>query len=109
MRLERLSPNPQPLFLVVKPGSNILYRFFLEIPFPVSVTSIIILGEWALISIIIDPLPSIASSAFFNRFSITQSNKGGDIIAYTGLRGVFMINFTFSGDLFLMYSTMLLT
>ena len=27
------------------------------------------------------PLPSIASRAFFNKFSITQSNNGGEIFA----------------------------
>ena len=31
---------------------------------------------------VMEPLPSIASSAFFKRFSMTQSNSGAEIFAF---------------------------
>ena len=40
------SPNPQPLFLVVNPGSNICSISFGSIPFPESFTSIDINGYY---------------------------------------------------------------
>ena len=75
-------------------------------PFPVSFTSIKICAASSFISMFMLPRPSIESSAFFKRFSITQSNSGAFIIAITSvLPKVFTVKFTFSVALRFIYAT----
>src|SRR5688500_3961462 len=81
IRFDKLSPSPQPRFFVVYPGLKTLLIFCAAMHFPVSVTSIIILVLFSCIDKLIDPFLSMASRAFFSKFSITQSNKGGEILA----------------------------
>ena len=103
MRFDRLNPSPQPRFLVVNPGLNTLRKLVVRIPLPVSVTSNLHLLYAFLITTWRSPFSSMASRAFFNRFSITQSKRGG--IFARLLLGYCTPKCTFSVARFRMYST----
>ena len=76
MRFARLSPSPQPRFLVVKPGRKTLPMSFLRMPLPVSVTSRMAFVSVSSTWIVMVPCPPpMASTAFLQRFSITHSKS----------------------------------
>ena len=70
------SPNPHPLSLDVKPGSNIRRWVFASIPLPVSAISSITSCSFSWIWKVIEPFPEIASTAFLSRFSMTHCMSG---------------------------------
>ena len=76
MRLAKASPRPHPRFLVVNPGLNTVLWFLRGIPFPVSVT--VTQARLPSVEVVtsIEPEPSMASTAFFIRFSMTHSKSG---------------------------------
>ncbi len=86
IRFERLNPKPQPLFFVVKPGLKTFDILCILIPLPVSTTSTITFFSWLIISTWMEPFPSIASNAFFNKFSSLPAPhillKGGNFFPY---------------------------
>ena len=68
----RDSPNPQPCSLVLNPGLNIFFQFFLDIPLPESSITIIILFFSNLDFKDIMPSLSNASIAFLTTFSFAH-------------------------------------
>src|SRR5882757_2767850 len=70
-------------------------------PLPVSVTSTRTSFSDSWMVTVIAPFPSMASRAFFNRFSITQSNSGPEIgtISFSWPVGVSRLNCTFPAAL----------
>lgn len=75
MRRTRESPRPQPRFLVVYPGLKTVLKRDLGMPFPVSVTSIQMCRLRRPVVMVIMPRPSMASTAFLVRFSMTHENS----------------------------------
>ena len=75
MRLASERPSPQPLFLVVKPGRKTFRMSLLRMPLPVSVTSTTAYLFSSNTFSVMVPSPPIASTAFFDRFSITHSKS----------------------------------
>ena len=76
MRFTKVSPNPHPRLLVVKPGLNTVLKFLRGMPFPVSFTKMVATC-WSMLCTVMWMLPSplIASTAFLVRFSITHSKS----------------------------------
>ena len=81
MRLARDSPSPQPRFFVVKPGRKTLVISFFLMPLPVSATSMVFRPMLVPTLMVMRPSPSMASTAFLQRFSMTHSNSCRFIIA----------------------------
>ena len=102
-------PSPQPRFLVVNPGWKTLCKFFLAMPFPVSATSIATFAFSSNRVTVIRPLPSIASTAFLQRFSTTHSNNEAFIFTMTGSSGITHSMITFFEVRWSMYSTTCIT
>lgn len=85
MRLASVSPSPQPRFLVVNPGLKMVFWCLREMPLPVSVTSTTAFSPSIEVRMSIAPVPSIASTAFLIRFSMTHSTRGVDNCTCNGL------------------------
>ena len=84
MRFASASPSPQPRRLVVYPGLKTVLKFLRGMPRPVSATSTTT-SPWSpgRQATLIAPCPSIASTAFLIKFSITHSSNGAH--ALTGM------------------------
>ena len=95
MRFTKDKPNPQPRFLVVYPGLKTVLNFDFGIPFPVSAKSISTTFSLSSTFSEISPCPSMASTAFFVRFSITQANRESFIKTNIGRSGKYVLIFTF--------------
>ena len=98
IRSTKDKPSPQPRFLVVYPGLKTVLNFDFGIPFPVSAKSISTTFSLSSTFSEISPLPSMASTAFFVRFSITQANRESFIKTNIGPLRQTRINFHLRGN-----------